>query len=95
MRRETAALRDFNPGYGRFGSKPVMLRTSKCFPVCPRLRTFSHNSFKCHWCSLRQLFANAAIADSRVGSLLLAPVSFQYGRRFTGEIFLFRTKTLS
>src|SRR5215211_7627237 len=47
------------------GSKPVMLRTSKCFPVCPRLQTFSHNSFKCHWCSLRQLFADAAIAASR------------------------------
>jgi hypothetical protein len=30
---------------GRDGSKPVMLRTSNCFPVCPRLRTFSHNSF--------------------------------------------------
>src|SRR2546425_870034 len=49
-------------------SKPAMLRTSKCFPVCPRLRTFSHNSFKCHWCSVRQLFASAAIATSRVAS---------------------------
>jgi hypothetical protein len=47
-----------------------MLRTSKCFPVCPRLRTFSHNSFKCHWCSLRQLFANAAIAASPDAALM-------------------------
>jgi hypothetical protein len=26
----------------RFGSKPVKLRTNKCFPVCPQKRTFSY-----------------------------------------------------
>ena len=34
-----AALRHFGPGYVGLGSKPVKLRTSKCFPVCPRKQT--------------------------------------------------------
>ena len=37
--RKAAALRHFGPGYVGLGSKPVKLRTSKCFPVCPRKQT--------------------------------------------------------
>jgi hypothetical protein len=35
-RWNSAALRDFSPVHVRIGSKPVKLRTSKCFPICPR-----------------------------------------------------------
>jgi hypothetical protein len=37
----SAALRDFNSAYVAYGSKPVKLGTSKCFPVCPQKRTLS------------------------------------------------------
>src|SRR6266540_3373348 len=39
MRQEISALRDSTPAYVSSGSKPVRLRTSKCFPLCPRKRT--------------------------------------------------------
>ena len=39
MEQQPAAMQDFDPTYDRCGSKPVRLRASKCFPVCPRKRT--------------------------------------------------------
>ena len=39
VEQQPAAMQDFDPTYDRCGSKPVRLRASKCFPVCPRKRT--------------------------------------------------------
>src|SRR5260370_15277886 len=50
LRQETAALRDFGPAYGRFGSNSVVPVMSAARPLFPRQRTSIRDLAMSHSC---------------------------------------------